>query len=216
MKLLTIIFLLSSSIVFAQDHDIAHFSVWNPKQATNFQNGYKQHLLWHKANKDTWSWYGWYIISGPRDGQFIDATFGHSWADFDNPVNPAGDEANNELHTEPFADFLRSYKVALMPFSDKPDQQFIASKMLRMLTVDVSDINQAAKIVEQRALTNKFVVFDVVDGGSVQQLIILIPVSNNAGMLHMQEIQNSLQGKGNIITGITAETLLFQPEMSTN
>jgi hypothetical protein len=68
MKLFTIIFLFCTTSVLAQDKGIAHFSVWSPKQEANFKSGYKQHLQWHKANNDSWNWYGWYIISGPRAG----------------------------------------------------------------------------------------------------------------------------------------------------
>ncbi len=65
------------------------------------------------GNNDPWDWYGWYVISGERSGHFIDATFGHSWSDFDNPVNPAGDGADNDLHTEPFGNFIMGYKLSL-------------------------------------------------------------------------------------------------------
>ena len=225
MKWITIIFLLCSSIALAQDHGIAHFSVWNPKpgQSASFEDGYKHHLLWHKANKDSWNWYGWYIISGWRTGQFIDITVGHLWADFDNEVNPAGDEADNQLHTEPFADYLRSYKGSLMPFSDADYKQSLTAKMVRMLTVDVSDIIQGAKIIEkviadykQKNEPGKFVVFDVIDGGNVKQYIILIPLNNMAQMERTMNINTQLTNSNNVITGITSETLLFQPEMSIN
>lgn len=224
MKLVTIIFLLCSSAALAQERSIAHFSVWNPKpgQAASFENGYKRHLLWHKANSDTWNWYGWYIISGPRHGQFIDATVGHSWSDFNSPVNPAGDRADNGQHTEPFADFLRSYKVSLMPFSYPAYQQALASKMLRMLTVDVCDIARAGKIIE-KVLTNykqqgtdKFVVFKMIDGGEIMQYIILAPLDNISDLEKTGDLNARLTGSNNVITGITSETLLFQPEMSIN
>jgi hypothetical protein len=59
--------------------NLAAFSIWKPKdnQAARFEAGYKQHLKWHLASADRWNWYGWFIVSGPRDGEFLDATFGH-------------------------------------------------------------------------------------------------------------------------------------------
>ena len=208
----------------AQNHTIAHFSVWNPKpgQADAFEAGYKQHLLWHKANNDTWNWYGWYIISGTRTGQFIDVTVNHTWDDFNHSVNPAGDGADNQLHTEPFADYLRAFKVSLTSFSDAADKQLLAAKMLRMLTIDVSDINRGAKLIEKaiadfRAIaSNNFIVYRVVDGGNVMQFIILVPLNSIADMEKTTTFPASLSDSANIITGITSETLLFKPAMSIN
>ncbi|MBC8085479.1 MAG: hypothetical protein H7Z21_19945, partial [Hymenobacter sp.] len=74
---------------------LARFAVWQPKDnlAQLFANGYQQHLAWHRAQPDPWSWYGWVVASGPRQDQFIDATFGHAATDFDHPVNPVEDAA---------------------------------------------------------------------------------------------------------------------------
>jgi hypothetical protein len=222
MKLLTIIFLFCAGNVLAQDGGLAHFSVWSPRQEANFKTGYKQHLQWHKANNDSWNWYGWYVISGTRAGQFIDATFNHFWADFDNPVNPAGDGADNALHTEPFADYLRGYKMLLLPFSDKADAQALSAKFLRMFTVDVSDVREGAKLIEkaigvakQKDAAARFIVFEIADGGNLKQMVVLAPVKNFAAMEGIKEFQNSLQSSG-AISGIISETLSFQPEMSMN
>jgi len=224
MKPLTIIFFLLGTAAMAQDHNIAHFSVWNPKpgQAAAFENGYKQHLLWHKANNDTWNWYGWYIVSGTRTGQFIDVTVNHAWDDFNHSVNPAGDGADNALHTEPFADYLRAYKVALALFSDPADKKLLAAKMLRMFTIDVNDINRGAKLVEKVIADYKtktggnFIVYNVVDGGSLKQLIVLVPMASIADMEKTAALPASLSDAAGTITGVAAETLLFKPDMSIN
>jgi len=222
MKLLTIIFLLCGGTALAQDGGLAHFSVWAPKHEAKFKTGNKYHLQWHKDNNDSWNWYGWYVISGTRAGQFIDATFNHSWADFDNPVNPAGDGADNALHTEPFADYLRGYKMALLPFSDKVDAQTMSAKFLRMFTVDVGDVREAAKLIEkaigvakQKDAAARFIVFEIADGGNLKQMVVLVPVKNFAAMDSIKEFQNSLQSSS-AISGIISETLSFQPEMSMN
>lgn len=75
MKTLRLIFLLIffASFTYAQNSNIGQFAVWKTKegQLQNFENGYKQHLNWHKSNDDKWGWYGWFIISGNRYGQFL-------------------------------------------------------------------------------------------------------------------------------------------------
>lgn len=76
-----------------------------PGQNSAFEQGYERHIGWHRANRDPWSWYGWSFVLGPRLGQFMDGTFGHAAADFDHPVNPAGDAADNATNVTPHADF---------------------------------------------------------------------------------------------------------------
>lgn len=76
-----------------------------PLLQKEFEAGYKRHLDWHRRNNDKWAWYGWQIISGERIGYFMDGTFGHPWEDFDHPVSPAEDVADNAANVVPYADF---------------------------------------------------------------------------------------------------------------
>src|SRR5687767_11966933 len=134
MKILTVLFSFAALLAHGQQNNIAHVSIWLPKAGNelNFENGYKQHLKWHAVNNDRWDWYGWYVISGDRTGHFIDATFGHPWSDFDHSVNPAGDGADNDLHTVPFGHFIRGYKLAFMPELSTTDSLVLKAKFLRI------------------------------------------------------------------------------------
>jgi hypothetical protein len=77
-----------------------------PGRAADFEAGYQRHLAWHRSHRDPWTWYGWTFVLGDRLGQFMDGTFGHAAADFDNAVDPAGDGADNVANVSPVADFL--------------------------------------------------------------------------------------------------------------
>lgn len=77
-----------------------------PGQDEAFENGYARHIEWHRANGDRWTWYGWSFVLGPRMGRFMDGTFGHAASDFDHPVDPAGDGADNDRNVTPYADFV--------------------------------------------------------------------------------------------------------------
>jgi hypothetical protein len=46
----------------------------------------------------------WMLISGERDGMFLDGTFFPPWTDLDAPVSPAGDGADNAVNGEPYAE----------------------------------------------------------------------------------------------------------------
>ena len=223
---LAAVILLSNTVV-AQSN-IAQFAVWKPKNGLSkqFEDGYKQHLQWHKTNGDTWNWYGWYIISGPRVGYFIDATFDHSWNDWNTPVNPAGDRADNDLHTVPFGEFQTAYKIAELPELSSADTIGLRSKFLRMISLSVNDMQAALKVVEKlksnytvQAGIKNFQAYKIIDGGPINELIILLGFTDYTGYgksEHLQEdiatIENSLKLK--VVTGIVSETLLFQPAMS--
>jgi len=43
----------------------------------------KKHFDWHRASKDTFSWYVWQVSSGENIGDFVVGTFGHHWKEFD-------------------------------------------------------------------------------------------------------------------------------------
>lgn len=217
MKLLIGLLLLISSELTAQH--IAQFAVWKPKPGLEkkFENGYKQHLLWHKNSGDTWNWYGWYIVSGPQDGCFVDATFGHTWEDFDKPVSPAQDGADNELHTVSFGDFLWRYKVEKLPDLSTPDSSVLSAKLLRVISVSVSEIPAAVKLMEK--LKANIQVYKIADGGDLNRLILLIGCSSyeefGKTAYILDEIANlETASKVKIIKSIHSETWLYQPEMS--
>lgn len=123
MKIIVILFciVLSGTGVVSQAQEVSHaitsFVIWKPLPGheDEFESVYKRHLQWHKAAQDTWSWYGWYFVSGERYGQFMDATFDHAWADFDKPIKPAGDRADNRVNVFPYGEVKSVYKALYMP-----------------------------------------------------------------------------------------------------
>ncbi|GAO44067.1 hypothetical protein [Flavihumibacter petaseus] len=226
MRFIVFLLLLISGNTLAQGN-VAHFSYWKPKpaQASHFESGYKKHLQWHRDHHDKWSWYGWYIISGTRDDVFVDATFNHSWSDFDHPVSPAEDGADNTLNTYPYADFMGGYKLVNLPALSFADSTGLRSKFLRMINLTVHDIVDGKKVVEQlksrcqSAGIKTFLTFKMVDGGNLSQLLLFIGFNSfgEAGRLEnlqddLSAIQHALQL--NVITSITAETLAFRADMS--
>jgi hypothetical protein len=226
MKIIAGILLLISVEVIAQNK-VAHFSFWKPRaeQAQHFETGYKQHLKWHKDNGDNWSWYGWYIISGARGDLFVDATFNHAWSDFDKPVKPADDRADNNLHTHPFGDYEGGYKMVQLPDLCIGDSTGLQSKFLRFIMISVTDIENGKKVIErlkadyQLAGVKTFLPFKMVDGGSLNQLLVLIGLNSFQEFGKVENLQEELSAiesklKIKTITAITAETLIYRADMS--
>ncbi|WP_205510705.1 hypothetical protein [Longitalea arenae] len=227
MKAFIALLLIVTGHVMAQEKEVAHFSYWKPKagQEKNFEHGYKEHLKWHKENGDTWAWYGWYIISGERSGQFVDATFDHAWSDFDEPVKPAEDQADNRLHTYPFGDFMGGSKLLYLPALSIADSNSLQSKFLRLVSMNVSDGVAAKKVIGQ--LKNKyqsagirsFMTFRLVDGGNLNQYCLLIGLNNFAAFSrveHLPEDVSSIEQAMKIRTihSMTSETLVYRADMS--
>jgi len=204
------------------DHGIAAFSVWQPKDAQRFEAGYKKHLQWHKNSGDAWSWYGWYVISGPHYGRFVDATFGHSWGDFTHPVDPAGDGADNDLHTEPFGDYLMGFRLARIEEASTPAG--LNAKFSRWVTVKASDPVAIRRILVQ--LKDRYAdsvagiqCYRMIDGGSLQQVFILIGLTGWEQMGRTSDLAADLAAierslKTNVITGIESELLAYKEDMS--
>jgi hypothetical protein len=226
MKTVFIVVIFISGRLAAQNN-IAHFSFWKPRtaQEQNFEEGYKKHLTWHKDNGDKWSWYGWYFISGPRAGQFFDATFDHSWTEFDKAVNPAGDRADNALHTEPFADFIEGMKMMKLSHLSIENANGLKTRLLRYITINISDVAQAEKVIDklkrsyQSAGITSFYTFQPVDGVSLNHYIIFIGAKTweeFGKTSNLQEkisaIENELKIK--CISNVLSETLVYREDMS--
>lgn len=126
------LFLASSGAVSAQETgSVARVLIWQlkPGMTRDFEEGYKRHLDWHRRHHDTWAWHGWMIISGERDGYFMDASFQHRWADFDAPVTPAAeDSADNDLNVGAYAD-VRS-AATYEAIAGEPNRELLTSTLL--------------------------------------------------------------------------------------
>lgn len=87
-----------------------------PGMQTQFEEGYREHLEWHRQVGDPFTWYGWYVVVGDASlGQFVDGTFGHLFEDFDHRVDPAGDRAHSKVHVDPFVEPVRREIWRLRP-----------------------------------------------------------------------------------------------------
>ncbi|WP_310395658.1 hypothetical protein [Hymenobacter sp.] len=204
---------------------LARFAVWQPKDnlAQLFANGYQQHLTWHRAQPDPWSWYGWVVGSGPRQGQFIDATFGHAAADFDRPVNPVEDAADNALHTEPFARFAGSFTVALLPEASSPGTLQLTDAYLRayhLTPTRPADLkSMLAKlrgVVARKYPAQRLYCFEWLDGGKLPQVLLLLPVASFGESLVPAQILRELEALDTrrVVQSIEAETWRYRADLS--
>lgn len=210
-----------------QTENIGQFAIWKPRDGMhqNFETGYKQHLNWHKTNGDKWNWYGWYIISGDRYGQFVDATFDHNWSDFDKAVNPADDMADNRLHVLPFADLQTVFKVANYAKASTNDTLLLKTKLVKLVTLTVYDIAQSLKVCEalkEYYITKKinyFKVYQLIDGGYTHQIIILMGFNDWKDYAISERLTEKISEmeknmKVTAIHSVFSETMVYREDMS--
>lgn len=222
MKALILAAILLPAIGHAQSRSLAQFVTWNPKPGMQqqFEEGYKRHLDWHKNAGDTWNWYGWFFISGPRTGQFMDATIDHAWGDFDSPVDPVGDRADNEQNTVPYADFMTASKLNAVTTLSRPGQHGLRSKYMKMITLQVVDDYQASwrirnlrnKVSDSKGI-NFFVTYKTIDGGRMDHWYILIGADNWADFEACVDAGDKLLDSG-VFKSIASETLLYRHDLS--
>ena len=65
--------------------NVAELNIHTPKPGNTdkYEAARKKHMAWHKAQKDTWTWLTWEVVSGPDSGTYYTGSFGHAWKDFD-------------------------------------------------------------------------------------------------------------------------------------
>lgn len=229
MKRVLLIVLFLSFPGFAQDNRIAQFSIWQPKetQATAFQRGFQQHIKWRKAAGDLWEWHGWYFTSGPRIGYFMEASFNHAWSDFDSPLDPIEENADKQQNVYPFGDVRSAFKAFYLKDQSIATSSSLRSKMIRMVTINVTDMPAAIKIIDRyknsfrsNSDVSTLMAFKVIDGGNANQLILLIGANSWEQYGKTENIQDQLANIENsmklklTIDRVTSETLVFQQDMS--
>lgn len=203
----------------------ARFAVWRPKDELHakFEEGYRQHLQWHRTHADPWSWYGWLVVSGPRRGTFVDATFGHAPADFDHAVAPAADAADNALHTVPFATLQESFTVAQLPDASSAGPPRLAAPFLRAYYLTARNAAAAKPLLAklrtvaaQKFPAQPLYCYQWLDGGQLPQFLVLLPFASYADSgalsLVLDELA-ALDARG-VVQSIQAETLRYRADLS--
>ena len=77
-----------------------------------FEAAVKQHVEWHRLQKDTWRWDVRFTETGSHSGEYIFVASGHTWADFDKPV--VSPQADGEHYNKTMAPFVASWSSLIL------------------------------------------------------------------------------------------------------
>ena len=186
----------------------ARFSVIRPHdgKTVDFESGYIRHLEWHRLAKDPWTWFGWTVWAGERQRWFVYASFGHSAAELDAPVDPAGDGRDNIVNVTPHGAFVGSALIEFLPALSQGSGEPSATTRMELTTVDVDPANVSAfeTAVAEQKKSGETLWYRLIAGGPMPRYLRLRPRANLAALLAEDD---ALPGKA------TIEILNLRPAM---
>ena len=178
----------------------------------DFEAGYIRHLDWHRQAKDPWTWYGWSIWAGDRQRWFVYATFGHTAAELDNPVNPADDERDNISNVTPHAQYLGNALYEFLPSMSRGNGEPQPTPRMEFTTIELAPgaekAFETALAAEQSKLQGETLWYRMIAGGVAPRYLRLRPRPNLAALLAEA---SPLPDK--LIAKITIEILNLRPAM---
>ena len=206
-----------SSLARQSPGQFARIVVIQPRagQATEFTAGYKRHLLWHKDNKDPWTWHGWTFVLGERIGQFMDGTFGHAMTDFDHAVNPVADAADNSQNVAPHAEFVSHGIYERLETASAGIMLPDASPYMVLNTYTVAPGQEAAfeaAIIafSRRAGNKPLSWYKLRVGGPIAQYLLVRPAQSFSG----SGLLGDIALPPGLVQQARSELLRYQPDLS--
>jgi hypothetical protein len=200
----------------------ARIAMFHPLDGHNvdFEAAYVRHLAWHTQARDTWTWYGYTINYSDRRYWFIYASFGHAAADFDNPVDPAGDDRDNTMNVMPHVESWKNGLYEFLPALSHGNGVPTPTVRAEMTTVEIRQgaekAFEAAIAAGQPALKGETLWYRMAVGGDAPRYVRLRPMPTIAAALDDNK-QATLPAKTNeLVVNVTVELLNLRPNMSYN
>lgn len=173
--------------------EAAFLFAYRPKAGRTdaFDAGYRKHLEWHRSNGDPLPWYGWYVVTGPRTGTFVDGSFGIAFAAFDARIAPAEDGADATRNVTPYGDTVDRKILRRLPLPGTAArlEERKPSGMIEVLTVQVrpgqsetfeSGLAKLAGALADDDAAPEFTVYRQLSGGAAPAYLVMFPRDTNA------------------------------------
>ncbi len=159
-----------------------------PGKNSQFEEGVKKHLDWHRRQNDTWTWVGWQVITGEDTGTYCWGTFGHNWEDFDNPgVPPEADSADYQSTVAPYVQSTEASFWTNLPKVSRPAEGQAAMDSVifvhtRYGTAEKFNhlVGEFHKAIEKTNMPWNYEWYALVSGGNVGTYALVLPRPNFA------------------------------------
>jgi hypothetical protein len=208
--------------LFAQNEKgpYARIAVLRPNdgKTVDFESGYIRHLEWHRQAKDSWAWYGWNIWAAERQRWFVYATFGHTAAGLDNPVNPIEDERDTIVNVIPYCQFVENGIYEFLPQLSRGSGEPQPTARVEFTTVtlkpDAEKHFEDALATQQSKLQVETLWYRMIAGGTTPRYVRLRPRQSLSEIIDGKNEQGFDDQINNLIAKITIEILNLKPTMS--
>jgi hypothetical protein len=145
------------------------------------------------------------------------ATFGHTAASLDNPVNPAEDERDNISNVTPHVEFVGNALYEYLPSLSRGTGEPQPAPRLEFTTVDLqlgtSKAFEAALAAEQPNLHEETLWYRMLAGGSVPRYVRLRPRASFLALLSAANEQELPDAANHLAAKTTVEILSLRPAM---
>jgi hypothetical protein len=128
-----------------------HTNKVKPGMTAQYEQGRTKHMAWHKAQNDAWSWAVWEVTTGDGTGNYVVASCGHQWKDFDGreKFNDADGANANETIGASIAGSTMSYYIQRpelsSPSQPGPPPPYLNVIHFYLKPEGVNDFTEAAK-----------------------------------------------------------------------
>lgn len=190
----------------------------NDGKTVDFESAYIRHLEWHRQAKDSFVWYGWNIWAGERQRWFVYATFGHTAASFDNPVNPVEDERDTIINVIPNCQFVENGIYEFLPQLSHGSGEPQPTPRVEFTTVtlkpDAEKNFETVLAAQQSKLQSETLWYRMIAGGTTPRFVRLRPRQSLSEIIDGKSEQGFDDQINKMIEKITIEILNLKPTMS--
>jgi hypothetical protein len=160
-----------------------------PGALTRLEEGFKKHAAWHRAQKDTWTWATWIVLTGPETDRLCTGTFDHKWEDFDKPfVSPQADRADALLNIAPAAKKHEATFWARLDALSRPPTEPTTMSSVVFFQVRVgmdeefnSVVAEYHKAIEKTQMPWRYTWYALASGGDDGSYALVLPRNGFAG-----------------------------------
>jgi hypothetical protein len=163
-----------------------YFVKVKPGDVLQFEEAAKRHMECHRQNNDPWRWDTWQAVSGEDLGLYVYRSPGHHWEDFDG--HAAIEEAcmpdwlaNVAQHTKSISGHIDNYRPEVSRWPEGEEQVPLVS-VVSFRVSSSRDFNYVIKkfhqAVEKTNSPLHYAWFDLVNGGEVPTLTLVLPHKN--------------------------------------
>src|SRR5262245_5217884 len=168
----------------AQEANLAQIFFNKVKAGTQsqYEEGRRRHMEWHKAKADSWAWLTWEVLTGDKTGGYYVGTFDHAFKDFDGrdeleAADAADSVTNMGSSVESTSQSLYLRRGDMGPRSEGPPTKLLQVIHFHLKPDAVNDFVESAKKVADASKKTNYAIrpewFQLFSGGMGPEFVLV-------------------------------------------